>query len=93
MDFLTGGADADMFVYQIDSSTANFGLDTITDFELGVDHLDVDAGIVYGLGYADLDGDTVNESSILTFTSSGGANLGHVIFADNYVADVNDLFV
>jgi serralysin len=74
-DRLTGGADADVFRYvaRADSTTAAGGRDTITDFQTGVDKIDLST----------LD---ANESvaGVQSFTFIGGANftaLGQARFA------------
>ena len=58
-DVLRGGADADTFVFE-----AGDGLDQITDFEVGVDTIDLSAT---GLSYGDLTIEAAGASSTVTY--------------------------
>ena len=61
-DLLEGGHDSDIFVL-----TPNYGTDTITDFEDGVDFLGLDGGLTFGqLSIA-----TVDNNTQISITHSG----------------------
>lgn len=62
-DVMTGGADADMFVFQAIQSQAG-DIDTITDFVVGQDFLQLDGLAVVEQAEFDLDGDAVLDTSL-----------------------------
>jgi Ca2+-binding RTX toxin-like protein len=62
-DRLTGGAGHDVFQF-----SGAWGMDTITDFEKGLDHLDLRAT---GLGYGDLQFATSATSTIVHVAGFG----------------------
>lgn len=71
-DFLTGGEDADMFVFKRFS-----GIDTITDFEIGIDSLNFTGGQrVLGAELADLDGDGAADDTSITLIGGQISVLG-----------------
>ncbi len=76
-DTLTGGAGADMFIYAATSDSFNKiagGIDTITDFEHGVDHL-----ILTGLHFTGLDTDGgPTEKGELRLVYDAASNLTHI---------------
>jgi serralysin len=66
-DTLTGGAGSDRFVFSTAPSVGN--VDTITDFQSGVDVIALSTSIYAGLGVV---GDTVGLSANLTYSSVTG---------------------
>ncbi|MDD2179152.1 M10 family metallopeptidase C-terminal domain-containing protein, partial [Acidovorax sp. D2M1] len=66
-DTLTGGAGADRFVFSTAPSVGN--VDTITDFQSGVDVIALSASLYAGLGMA---GDTVGLSANLIYSGTTG---------------------
>ncbi len=78
-DWFVGGAGADVFVFD-----ANWGTDTVSDFEDGVDLLDLSGS---GLTFADL---TITQSGTSTIISGPGGNaieLDNILAADITSAD------
>ena len=61
-DQLSGGAGADTFVFE-----GSFGGDLVTDFELGVDLVDVSS---FGLTFADLVIDDTSGSTVISIGDS-----------------------
>ncbi len=82
-DRLTGGAGADVFVFSSDTST-----DQITDFELGVDRIDLsDWGRIYSADAltitATSSGATISfGGNVLTVTNAAGGSLSAQAFDD-----------
>ncbi len=80
-DRLTGGAGADVFVFAADTST-----DTITDFQIGVDRIDLsDWGRFYTVDALTItstaSGATIRfGENVLTVTSAGGGSLSPSAF-------------
>jgi Ca2+-binding RTX toxin-like protein len=68
-DLMTGGLDADTFVFQASQSQAG-DIDTIFDFAVGEDHLQLLGLAVNQLAELDVNGDSVLDTSL---TLSGGA--------------------
>ena len=66
-DRLTGGAGVDVFQF-----SGAWGMDTITDFEKGLDHLDLRAT---GLGYGDLQFATSGTSTIVHVAGFGDVTI------------------
>jgi Ca2+-binding RTX toxin-like protein len=62
-DVMTGGADGDLFVFQAIQSQAG-DIDTITDFVVGQDYLQLDGLAVTEQTEYDLDGDAVLDTSL-----------------------------
>ena len=81
-DELTGGLDADYFVFQTEGSIG-FGLDTILDFENGIDRLDMRQ--VYSVGNSANTADSFSDFTILV--SSIGVKIkfeaGQVVYLDD----------
>ncbi|CAN5220039.1 hypothetical protein BH10PSE4_BH10PSE4_07870 [soil metagenome] len=89
-DFLTGGAGADIFAFD----NLKSGLDWITDFKPGEDHIGLDAagfGLSSLAGVLLVDGDTATAAGVATlhyyangaiaFDANGGASMDAVRFA------------
>jgi len=83
-DVLTGGADADTFVFQF----ASDGVDEITDFESGVDTIEVSAS---GFGGNLVAGGTVDVLEVGDLADASGGTDGYFIL-DNDGADAGTLY-
>jgi Ca2+-binding RTX toxin-like protein len=70
-DTLTGGAGKDVFLYGAVSDSTAAASDTLTDFETGVDHIDLSALAVTGPVALDFAGGVTT----LTATAAGGGQL------------------
>lgn len=79
-DVMSGGLGADLFVVGQNANgiVVNTGVDKVTDFKVGTDHIRLQAGVSLassgGVSYADVDSDTVMDT-VLKFDNGGSLHL------------------
>ncbi len=88
-DLLTGGLGADQFVYlTVDDSLATHAADVISDFEVGIDKIDLSALVAGDLVFVGSDPFSLVDASVRVAAGSGGTTVVSIDLDHNGTADM-----